>query len=383
MKKVLATMLALVLLMGCMGGCANSNNTATSAASTASVSEADSSSKAEESTVDSSDSKAESTADGGEKVDISGKTVDVLIAYHEDVAKRQAEEFEKLTGCKVNFLRMPTGEAITKIVSEADNPTVTLLAGGTVDGHQQLKEQGLLTNGYTSYNEEYIPEAYADPEGYFKTLYIETVSIGVNTERWEEEFADSGLEMPTTLEELLDPAFKGEIIMPDPTTSGTGYTIISSILDSMGEDEGWKYLEALNEQIGQYTSSGYTPAEKTGLGEYLICVNFLADQLIVSNAGYPLHSTVFEGAGWCTVPVSILNGFEDDPCVQQFIDFLLSKEGMDILVELAPVVAVRNDVILPEGGSKLEDLPLNLEYNATEAGKLKADNVAKFTEMVG
>jgi len=309
--------------------------------------------------------------------------LNVLIAYHEDVARRQAETFEQMTGCKVNFLRLPTGEAITKLIAEKDNPTVTLLAGGTVDGHQNLKTQGILTNGYTSANEEYIPEQYRDPEGYFKTLYIETVSIGVNTERWEDEFADSGVPMPTTLEELLNPIFEGEIIMPDPTTSGTGYTIISSILASMDEEAGWEFLEALNKQIGQYTSSGYTPGEKTGLGEYLICINFFADQLIVSNAGYPVQSNVFEGAGWCTVPVSIVKGAEDDPALQQYIDFLLSKEGMDILVELAPVVAVREDVILPKNGKRLDELPLNLEYDAVEAGKVKTETVEKFSAMVG
>lgn len=371
MKKTMATLLAIALAVGSLSGCAGSSK----------PSDANASPSGNAGAVSASSENA--PAENGEKVDISGQQINVLIAYHEDVARRQAEMFESMTGCKVSFLRMPTGEAITKLIAESDNPTVCLLAGGTVDGHQNLKDHGILTNGYTSPNEEFIPEDYRDPEGYFKTLYIETVSIGVNTERWEEEFADKGLPMPTTLEELLDPMYKGEIIMPDPTTSGTGYTIVSSILAAMGEEKGWEFLEALNGQIGQYTSSGYTPGEKAGLGEYLVCINFLADQLIVSNAGYPIKSTVFEGAGWCTVPVTIIKGFEDDPKLQQYIDFLLSKEGMDILVELAPVVAVREDVILPKGGSKLADLPLNKDFNAVEAGKAKSEVVARFSEMVG
>ena len=121
----------------------------------------------------------------------------------------------------------------------------------------------------------------------------------------------------------------------------------------MGEEKGWEYLEQFNEQVGQYTSSGYTPAEKPGLGEYLICVNFLADQLIVKTSGYPMSSTVYEGAGWTMVPVSMVAGSEDNQAAQAFVDFCLTKDALDALVELANCVAVRDDCIAPEGGSKL------------------------------
>ena len=83
------------------------------------------------------------------------------------------------------------------------------------------------------------------------------------------------MEPPSTLQDLLNPAFKGEIIIPDPSTSGTGYTFLSSLLQLIDEKKGWEFIEAINGQVGQYTASGYTAAEKTGLGEYLICVNFV------------------------------------------------------------------------------------------------------------
>lgn len=313
--------------------------------------------------------------------DISGMELSILGSYHEDMVKRQAELFEQKTGCKVTYLRMPTGEAVAKLTAEKDNPTVNVYIGGTVDAHENLKEQGILA-AYHSPVEGELPAAYVDPDGVWKGQYLETLSIGVNTERWEEEFADLGIEMPTTLEELLNPAFKGEIITPNPATSGTGYAFVSSVLDYFGEEEGWKYIEAFNEQIGQYTSSGYTPAEKAGLGEYLICVNFLADQLIVQTSGYPMTSTVYEGAGWSMCPVSIMEGSQTNPAAQQFIDFCLGKEALDSLVELANVVAVRDDCIAPEGGSKLSELNFNRDYDPIGAAAHKKDTIEKLSAII-
>ena len=52
--------------------------------------------------------------------------------------------FEERTGCKVSYLRMPTGEAVAKMTAEKDNPSVNVYLGGTVDGHENLVQQGLL-----------------------------------------------------------------------------------------------------------------------------------------------------------------------------------------------------------------------------------------------
>ena len=322
----------------------------------------------------------EATAGGEDAAALSGMHLNILGSYHEDMVKRLAEMFEEETGCTVSYLRMPTGEGVAKLTAEKDSPAVNVYIGGTVEAHENLKHHGILA-AYRSPMEAELPSEYVDPDGVWKAQYIETLSIGVNTERWEKEFP--GQKPPSTLEELLNPDFKGEIITPDPVTSGTGYTFLSSVLQLMGSEEGWKYIEAFNEQVGQYTTSGYTPAEKAGLGQYLICVNFLADQLIVSTSGYPLHSTVYEGAGWSMCPVSIVAGSEQNATAQKFIDFCISKKALNALVELGNCVAVRDDCIAPEGGRKLSELSFNRAYSPIEAALNKAEILERFGVLVG
>ena len=67
---------------------------------------------------------------------------------------------------------------------------------------------------------------------------MEVLSIGINKEKWNKEFAGKNIPYPNTLKDLLNPAFKGEIVMPNPNLSGTGYIFLASVIEAMGEEKG-------------------------------------------------------------------------------------------------------------------------------------------------
>lgn len=327
-----------------------------------------------------SKSPAEPTIGEDGEVDLRGSELSIYVSFHEDMGKRLASMFEEKTGVKVSYIRIPTGEAVTRMKAEAGSPNAAVWLGGTADAHENLKTEGIL-EAYSSPVDSQIPSEFMDPDGVWKGLYLETLSIGVNTDRFEKEFKDKGLEMPYTLEDLLNPAYKGEIITPDPSTSGTGFTIAASLLHNMGEDAGYEYIEKLYGNVGQFTTSGFTPAEKTGTGEYLIALNFLADQLIVKNGGFPIESTVYDDAGWTVVPVSKISGGRNDAAAKAFIDFALSKEAADALVEIAHCVSVRPDAIAPMGGKPIDELSIDKTFNAVEAADSKSAVVNKLNKF--
>lgn len=312
--------------------------------------------------------------------DLKGKKLAVYVSFHEDMGKKLIQMFEEKTGCEVSYIRMPTGEAVTRIMAEKDDPKADIFIGGTADAHEVMNEKGLLEK-YESKSEEGISKDLLDKNGVWKGLYVETLSIGVNTERFKKEFETKGIKMPTTLEDLLNPAFKGEIIMPDPNSSGTGITFVASVLNAMGEEKGLDYLKKLKPNVAQFTKSGFTPAQKVGTGEYLISVNFLADQLIIKNSGFPLESNVYDKAGWSIVPVSKIGKAKNKEAAEAFIDFVLTKEAGDALVEISNAVSTREDVTAPKGGKKLTELPINKDFNFLEAAKNKKSILEKFNAI--
>lgn len=319
-------------------------------------------------------SKAESAAQGQ---NLKGKKLVMYVSFHEDTAKELADLFKKKTGADVSFIRLPTGEALARIQAEKDAPKADIWLGGTADAHAKAAADGLL-EAYKSPNAKMILPEYQDKDGYWYGTYLEVMSIGYNEKRFKEEFEPKGIKAPETLEDLLKPEFKGEIIMPDPRKSGTGNTFISSVLQQMGEEKGWAYLKALKPQVAQFTPSGFTPGQKVGAGEYLICLNFISDQTLVSAKGQKIHSTIYDQAGWTTCPVGKIKNNAHDDVAKAFIDFVLTKEAGDILVKTTHGVACNPDVAPPEGMKPLKELPLFKTYDLIKAGADKQKNCDEF-----
>ncbi len=96
----------------------------------------------------------------GENRSLAGMSLNILGSYHEDMVKRLAEMFEDETGCKVAYLRMPTGEGVAKLTAQKDNPTFQVYIGGTVDAHESLKEQGILAAYRSPFEHEIPPPVY-------------------------------------------------------------------------------------------------------------------------------------------------------------------------------------------------------------------------------
>lgn len=350
-KKIMSTAIAGVMTMGLLVGCGSSSTSTTSAGA---------------------------GKDG--YPDLKGKKLSVYVSFHDDMAKRLIDMFQEKTGCDVSYIRMPTGESFTRITAEKDDPKADIIIGGTADAQELMKQKKLITK-YESKNEKDIPKEFSDKDGTWKGLYLEVLSIGVNSERFKKEFEPKGIKMPKTLEDLTNPAFKGEIIMPDPNTSGTGLTFVASVLKAMGKEKGMEYLKKLKPNIAQLTKSGFTPAQKVGAGEFLITVNFVSDQLIIKNSGFPMETEVYDKAGWTIVPVGKIANCKNSEAADAFIDFTLSKEAGDALVELSNAPSVRSDVNAPKGGKKLSELPINKEYNFLDIVNSKDELLKLFNSI--
>lgn len=306
-----------------------------------------------------------------------GKKLVMYVSFHEDTAKELSDAFKKKAGADVSFIRLPTGEALARIQAEKDSPKADVWLGGTADAHAKAASDGLLS-AYKSPNAKMILPQYQDKDGYWYGTYLEALSVGYNEKRFKEEFEPKGVKAPETLDDLLKPEFKGEVIMPDPRKSGTGNTFISSVLQSMGEEKGWTYLKALKGQVAQFTPSGFTPAQKTGAGEYLICVNFVSDQNLVSAKGQKIHSTIYNNSGWTVCPVGLIKGAANADVAKAFIDFVLTKEAGEIMVKSTHGIACNPDVAPPEGMKPLKELPLFKEYDLIKAGADKQKNCDEF-----
>ncbi|MDC4404690.1 ABC transporter substrate-binding protein, partial [Acinetobacter baumannii] len=90
--------------------------------------------------------------------------------------------------------------------------------------------------------------------------------ITVNTK----ELKAKNISAPNSYEDLIKPEYKDLISMPSPASSGTGYLTVSELIQIMGEEKAWQYMDKLHKNIGVYTQSGSAPAILAASGEYPI-----------------------------------------------------------------------------------------------------------------
>mgnify|MGYP001424253874 CR=1 FL=1 len=302
--------------------------------------------------------------------DLHGEKLVVYIAFHEEEGRRLLELFKEKTNVDYTYLRIPAGELIDRVVNEAAEPQANIILGGPADAHQFLANQGLLMR-YAPLPAEVIPEKFKSPDRYWTGIYLGAIAIGINENRWQKEFEPLGIEKPSTFTELLNPLFKGEIILPDPRTSGTGYTILASLIQLWDEEKAFAYFKELDQNAGEYTMSGFTVAQKTAIGEYLIGVNFIHDQLLMKKYGFNLTSIVPPGAGWEIGCVSLIKNNLNLRAAKAFMDFITGREAGQLHTNLTERISTRPDVLTPLGAWPLEEIPINMDYDLYLAAKLK------------
>lgn len=239
-------------------------------------------------------------------------------------------EFTKHTGIKVNIVQKSGGEALAQLTAEAANPKADIWFGGSGDPHLQAAENN-LTIPYQSPNINLLRDwavAQAKQSGY-KTvgLYSGPLGFAYNTEL----IAKKKLVAPLCWQDLIQPAYKGEIQMANPNSSGTAYMVIATLVQLTGEEKAFQYLKQLHQNISQYPRSGVAPLKNTSRGENTISISFVHDVPGEVMQGFPVKAvTPCEGTGYEIGSMSIIKGARNLSNAKKFYDWALTAPAQEL-----------------------------------------------------
>jgi iron(III) transport system substrate-binding protein len=200
------------------------------------------------------------------------QTVVVYTAIeNEQIADYMKALNKTLPNIELKILRLSTGDISARFMAEKDNMQAEAIWGVGATNILIFKSAGLL--------EPYAPKGLDKIQPLFRDkanppswvgIDIYMSAFCVNTEVTKK----NNLPMPASWADLTKPVYKGQVVMPNPASSGTGYLSVASILQRMGEAEGWKYLDALDKNIAEYTKSGSKPCKDAAAGERAVGVSF-------------------------------------------------------------------------------------------------------------
>lgn len=241
-----------------------------------------------------------------------------------------------LPDISLEVLRLSTGDLTARLLAEKERPLADVIWGVAVTSVEIFKREGMLEPYAPKGLEKVLPKFRdsADPP-YWVGVDAYVNAICFNTVKAQE----LNLPMPKTWEDILDPVYQGQIVMPNPASSGTGYMYVSGILQAMGEEKAWAFLEQLDKNMAIYTKSGSKPCKMAAAGEYALGLSFGFVGIKQKEGGAPIEVIFPEGTGWEIEANALMIGTEAPDAAKRFLDWAISDEAMGLYAKYFAVMA--------------------------------------------
>lgn len=235
--------------------------------------------------------------------------------------------------------RDSTGVVASKLVAEKDRPQADAIWGLAVTNMLQLKELGLL-DAYAPKSLDRIKANFRDPADPPTWVGMEAwaAAICFNTT----EAAKKGLKRPSRWSDLADPAYKGQVLMPDPASSGTGYFHVSAWMQLWGEDKAWSFMNRLHDNVAIYIKSGTKPCRMAAAGEFPVGISYELAGVAARQGNAPVEILVMEeGGGWDMDTAAIVKGTKNLEAARRLMDWAASEKANRLYARFATMVAMK------------------------------------------
>ena len=275
---------------------------------------------------------------------------DVVVVYtaieNEQITDYMKAINKSLPNIELKILRFSTGDISARFMAEKDNMQADVIWGVGATNMLIFKNAGLL--------EPYAPKGLERIQPLFRDKANPPSWVGIdiymsafcfNTEVAKKH----NLPAPTSWADLAKPVYKGQVVMPNPASSGTGYLSVASVLQRMGEAEGWRYLDAIHPNMAEYTKSGSKPCKDAAAGERAIGVSFEYVALEMKKKGAPVVMVLpKEGSGYEMEANGLTRKGAKNPAAKQFLDWAITDEAMALYAKYFAAVGVAGFPV-PEG----------------------------------
>jgi len=252
-----------------------------------------------------------------------------------DVARTKAPNL------RFNFVTGGSAVLLRRMETEAGKPQADVFWSSSANTLGAFKP---LFESYRSPEAASIPAMFAEPQNLWTASNVHVVVQMVNTNQL------GGNPQPKTWTDLLDPRWKGKIIIADPANSSTAFTILWGVRQMLGADALRKL--AVNTTV---TPAAATVLRAVAQGEFTVGLTFESNAYAYVAGGQKEIKLVYAEDGTFTTPefIVLAKGAPNGDAAKRAFDVMISREVQIALLENAFRRPSRGDIDV----SKHADLP--------------------------
>ena len=235
--------------------------------------------------------------------------------------------FTKKYGIPIEYFRAASNKTLDRVLTEARAGRALSDVVVTNRGPMLLLKDEKVFAKYISPEAANFPPDVRDPDGMLSPIYrMVIVGILYNT-----KLVKAG-DAPKSLDDLLQPKWRGKWVMPDPSRHFTTGVWVRNLEEYYGKD--WMgFVKRMAESKPILVESFIPSAQKIISGEALAGITYVKYVHIFGKDGAPLD--------YVRLPKMLADGHHagisakapHPNAARLFVDFFISREGMEIMAK--------------------------------------------------
>jgi iron(III) transport system substrate-binding protein len=250
----------------------------------------------------------------------------------------------------IEFVRAGSIETVKRFVAERQAGLIStdLIHSADPGGFDYFGEKGWLDNSLTELPmlKDYRDGFYSKADGWV-ALRATGIAIMYNTGTVKNH------DVPRSWKELADPKWKGRIAIADPNRAGSSFSHLYAIWKLYGPD----FIKALASNDVMVAGDGSAAREAVASGERDIAPVSEYDAFEFKKEGKPVDVAWPEdGTVLLPAPLALVAGGKNADNGKALAEYMLSKEGQQLIVDTTLTWSARRDVAAPEGKPPLDSI---------------------------
>jgi thiamine transport system substrate-binding protein len=270
-------------------------------------------------------------------------TVYTYASFPPILMEQIVDHFQAEYGVQVEFRSFSdTGPLLNQLAQEKKNPQGDVVIGLDNNYLPKALELGILAPYRPQAADRIRPDLIFDPEFHLTPFDYGYVVFNYDSERLTR--------IPTSHRDLLDPEYKGKIVVENPLTSSPGQVFLLTTIALFGEDGYLDFWRALKPNLLTITPGWDEAYGIFTSGEVPLVVSYGASPVyhLIAEGTERYKALVLDGGAYAQIEgVGIVKGTPHLQNAQRLVDYVLSPAFQSLIPETQFMYPVRSDLELP------------------------------------